>query len=93
MKGSKPPQRASPFRNITNVKNLDSYLSQSTAKSYNFEALDQTDQKMRPERDRSLSCGARLKELCPEDKAKIGELVKKLAQETKEKQSIQEQFQ
>ena len=30
-----------------------------------------------------MSNGARLSELCPEDKAKIGELVKKLAIESK----------
>jgi hypothetical protein len=38
------------------------------------------------ENKRSESSMARLAELCPEDKAKIGELVKKLANETKEKQ-------
>ena len=32
--------------------------------------------------ERSQSTGARLQELCPEDKAKIGELVKKLALES-----------
>ena len=37
-------------------------------------------------RDRSISSGAaRLTDLCPEDKAKIGELVKKLAIESKQK--------
>ena len=34
---------------------------------------------------RTESSNARLADLCPEDKAKIGELVKKLASETKEK--------
>ncbi len=38
-------------------------------------------------RERSISSGAaRLTDLCPEDRAKIGELVKKLAVETKQKQ-------
>ena len=37
---------------------------------------------------RSKSNGARLQELCPEDKAKIGELVRKLAEETKQKQEV-----
>lgn len=37
---------------------------------------------------RSKSNGARLQELCPEDKAKIGELVRKLAEETKQKQDV-----
>lgn len=36
---------------------------------------------------------ARLAELCPEDKAKIGELVKKLAEETKQKQDFQKKYQ
>lgn len=36
-----------------------------------------------PDRQRTASSMARLSELCPEDKAKIGELVKKLADETK----------
>jgi septal ring factor EnvC (AmiA/AmiB activator) len=36
--------------------------------------------------ERPQSSGARLQELCPEDKAKIGELVKKLAMETKQKE-------
>jgi hypothetical protein len=36
---------------------------------------------------------ARLSELCPEDKAKIGELVKKLANETKEKVEFQKKYQ
>lgn len=37
---------------------------------------------------RSKSNGARLQELCPEDKAKIGELVRKLAEETRQKQEV-----
>ena len=45
-----------------------------------------------PERQRSQSSTARLAELCPEDKAKIGELVKKLAGETKEKIEQQRRF-
>jgi hypothetical protein len=36
-------------------------------------------------RQRTESSNARLSDLCPEDKAKIGELVKKLATETKQK--------
>lgn len=35
---------------------------------------------------------ARLKDLCMEDKAKIGELVKKLADETKAKQEYQHRY-
>ena len=35
---------------------------------------------------------ARLKNLCMEDKAKIGELVKKLADETKAKQEYQQKY-
>ena len=35
---------------------------------------------------------ARLKDLCMEDKAKIGELVKKLADETKAKQEYQQKY-
>jgi hypothetical protein len=35
---------------------------------------------------------ARLSELCPEDKAKIGELVKKLAEESKQKQDFQKRY-
>ena len=42
--------------------------------------------------DRSVSNGARLAELCPEDKAKIGELVKKLALETKQKQEYAQKY-
>ncbi len=37
---------------------------------------------------RSKSSGARLQELCPEDKAKIGELVRKLAEETRQRQEV-----
>ncbi len=44
-------------------------------------------------RDRSLSQGAKLSELCPEDKAKIGELVKKLALESKQKKEYLTKFQ
>ena len=42
-------------------------------------------------RQRTDSSNARLADLCPEDKAKIGELVKKLASETKTKSSIKQQ--
>lgn len=42
--------------------------------------------------ERSQSNGARLQELCPEDKAKIGELVKKLALETKQKEEYAVKF-
>lgn len=38
------------------------------------------------------SSNARLKDLCMEDKAKIGELVKKLADETKAKQEYQQKY-
>ncbi len=90
MKGVKS---ASPFRNITNLnkkpKQLDEYLKaeQSSIKSYNFEKLEPLKLRenvhkkinLKNPRERSTSSGARLKELCPEDKAKIGELVKKLA--------------
>ncbi|CDW78209.1 UNKNOWN [Stylonychia lemnae] len=42
--------------------------------------------------ERSMSNGARLSELCPEDKAKIGELVKKLAIESKQKQEYAKKY-
>ena len=41
---------------------------------------------------RSASSLARLHDLCPEDKAKIGELVKKLATEQQQKQESQKKF-
>jgi len=44
------------------------------------------------ERGRSASSAARLKDLCVEDKAKIGELVKKLADETKAKFEYQRKY-
>jgi hypothetical protein len=43
-------------------------------------------------RQRSSSSNARLADLCPEDKAKIGELVKKLAGESKEKIQAQKKY-
>ena len=39
------------------------------------------------------SHGARLQELCPEDKAKIGELMKKLAQEKEDKEKLLRELQ
>eukprot|EP00347_Sterkiella_histriomuscorum_P022187 403331368 len=42
--------------------------------------------------ERSVSQGARLTDLCPEDKAKIGELVKKLAIESKQKQEYAKKY-
>lgn len=44
------------------------------------------------DRGRSTSSNARLKDLCVEDKAKIGELVKKLADETKAKFEYQRKY-
>lgn len=41
---------------------------------------------------RSTSSTARLSELCAEDKAKIGDLVKKLAMETKQKQEFTKKY-
>ena len=41
---------------------------------------------------RTQSGEARLTDLCPEDKKKIGELVKKLAEREREKEEIKKQF-
>jgi len=46
----------------------------------------------KPEEPRVTSTMARLGDLCPADKAKIGELVKKLATETQQKQAFQSKF-
>lgn len=40
----------------------------------------------------ATSSGARLQELCPEDKAKIGELMKRLAQEKEEKEKLKREL-
>jgi hypothetical protein len=48
--------------------------------------------KSRNNEERSLSKGVTLKDLCPEDKAKIGDLVKKLASQTKETKETTSRF-
>lgn len=75
---------------------LDLYLkkAEDTAKTYDFSQVDalKSEPKLESRRrdrkssttkkKREVSGNARLQDLCPQDKSKIGELVKKLAAET-----------
>lgn len=66
--------KSSPVVNLNNM-----------AKQKKSERGRQMNSGKKKEKQRTESSNARLQDLCPEDKAKIGELVKKLAGESKEK--------
>ena len=81
--GSSSP---SPVREKQTKRKLSSKAKQSTRQPVHHKSSLSNKENMSlvNARDRSISSGAaRLADLCPEDRARIGELVKKLAVETK----------
>jgi len=95
---SPSPQRTVPAHNVTKSSSDKGVKQPSPVKSlettnYNFGGSEPVNnfQQSGPTLSATMSA-ARLQDLCPEDKQKIGELIKKLAQEKEEKEKLRKEL-
>ncbi len=84
-----PPQITTKSSSDKGVKQPSPVKSFETS-NYNFEPVNNFQQSA-PTLSATMSA-ARLQDLCPEDKQKIGELIKKLAQEKEEKEKLRKEL-